>query len=134
MPQELAASWIGDDGSLVADDGVVKACLREVRAHATEHAPGDDDHVDARGPCARDGAARMGAKDGVLRDQGAVEVDREGGDPHREPFRQFECYGTVPPVDVTTNAATLEISCAESWLLNEGMTPLPFVMRAVASR
>jgi hypothetical protein len=66
--------------------------------------------VDAGGARARDRLAGVRTQDRVGRDQRAVEVDREGGDVGREPCRQFQRYGTVPPVDVTTNAATLAIS------------------------
>jgi hypothetical protein len=42
------------------------------------------------------------AKLGVPADEGAVEVDREGGDPYGEACRKLDGYGGVPPVDFTT--------------------------------
>jgi hypothetical protein len=49
-----------------------------------------------------EGVAGARPQDAVLGDQRPVEVAREGGDPLRESVREFDCYGTVPPVDVTT--------------------------------
>jgi hypothetical protein len=40
-------------------------------------------------------------QDAVFGDQRPVEVEREGGDPPRESWREGERYG-VPPVDFTT--------------------------------
>jgi hypothetical protein len=38
----------------------------------------------------------------VLGDQRPVEVEREGGDAPREPLREDDRYGALPPVEVTT--------------------------------
>ena len=90
-------------------------------------------------PVARDACdrrARVRAQHRVLGDKRAVEIDRERGDVLREAGRKLEqCgYGGVPPVDFTTNAATSAICWSVSWPLNDGITPLPFVTRAVARR
>jgi hypothetical protein len=81
----------------------------------------------------RDRFSRVWAQDGVLGDERAVEVDGERRDVLREARRELDPYG-VPPVALTTYEATSAICCVESWPLKEGMTPLPFVTRAVARR
>ena len=101
VAEELAGARVGDDGSLVADDGVVQSRLDEVWVHAAEHPSGDDDHVNTRRADAGDRRARAGPEDGVLGDERPVEVDREGGDVLREGLRELD-YGGVPPVALTT--------------------------------
>jgi len=88
--------------------------------------------VDARGAHACDRLAGARTEQRVLCDQGAVEVAREGGDACGESGR--ELYGGVPPVALTTNAATFAISCVLSCPWNDGIAPLPRVTRAVAFR
>ena len=80
----------------------------------------------------RDRCRRARAQDRVLGDQCAVEVGRECGDPRRESLRKF--YGTVPPVDFTTYAATSAISCDESVALNDGIEAPPSVTWPVTVR
>jgi hypothetical protein len=82
---------------------------------------------------ALDRRARAWAQHGVLRDQRPVEIDRERGDVRRKAVRKLQRYG-VPPVAVTTYAATSAICWSLSWPLNDGIAPLPSVTRAVASR
>ena len=101
MTEKLACDRVGDDGALVADHRVVEARLDKIRADAAEHAPRDDDDVDTRGTDCCDRIARPGPEDGVLRDEGPVEVDREGGDVRGEGLRELD-YGGVPPVALTT--------------------------------
>src|SRR5205823_11443466 len=126
----------GDDGALVADDGIVDTRLFDVRKHGPEHAAGDDDHAGAGSADARDRLARARSQHCILRDECAVEIDRERSDVFRECGRKLEQrgYGGVPPVALTTNAATSAICWSVSWPLNDGITPLPLVTRAVASR
>jgi len=117
---------------------VVEARLREVRPHGPEHPAGDDDHVRPRLPHPVDRLAGARAQHGVGRDQRPVEVGRERAHDRRkacgEDYGPVSPGGELPPVALTTNEATFAISWSESWPLNEGMTPLPFVTRAVASR
>ena len=103
VPQKLAGPRVGDDGALVADDRIVDPRLLEIGEYAAEHAARDDDHVRPCGADAPDRLARVRSQHRVLRDEGAVEIDREGGDVRREGGRELEpdCYG-VPPVDLTT--------------------------------
>ncbi|MFL5916046.1 MAG: hypothetical protein ACJ752_10485 [Gaiellaceae bacterium] len=56
----------------------------------------------ARGACARECVPRARPQNAVLGDQRPVEIEREGGDAPREPRREVERYGGVPPVDFTT--------------------------------
>ena len=100
VEEELSRRRVGDDGSLVADDEIVELRLLEVRAHRSEHPPGDDDDVGARRPrpCERVPGARP--QHAVLGDQRPVEIEREGGDVRRK--RGGEVYGAVPPVESTT--------------------------------
>jgi hypothetical protein len=100
VEEELARRRLGDDGSLVAHDEIVELRLLEVRAHRSEHPPGDDDDVGARRPrpCERVTGARP--QHAVLGDQRPVEIEREGGDVRRK--RGRELYGAVPPVESTT--------------------------------
>jgi hypothetical protein len=100
VEQELARRRVGDDGALVADDEIVELRLLEVRAHCTEHPPGDDDDVGAGRPRSLQCFPGAGPKDTVLGDQCSVEVECEGGDARRKPGRKL--YGAVPPVEVTT--------------------------------
>jgi hypothetical protein len=60
---------------------------------------------------ALDRLARVRSQHRVLGDERAVEVDREGGDVLREGGWKLEQsgYGGVPPVALTTNAATSAI-------------------------
>ena len=105
VPQERAGDRIGDNRALVADDGIVELCLLEIRADAAEHPAGDDDHVRSGRANAPDRLARVRAEYGVLRDERAVEIDREGGDAFGEVGRELDSgliYGGVPPVDLTT--------------------------------
>lgn len=82
----------------------------------------------ARRPRRRDRRPGARAQLGVLGDKRAVEVGRErldlGGEVRREdqPFVAWETY-----------AATSAICFGESWPLNDGMTPLPFVTRSITS-
>jgi hypothetical protein len=85
-----------------------------------------------RGARARDCGVRPRAEDRVLCDERAVEVDRERGEGGRE--AGGELYGSVPPVDFTTYAATSAICWAERRLLNDGIWPPPFVTCAVTAR
>jgi hypothetical protein len=100
MEQELARRGVGDDGSLVADDEIVESRLLEVRAHGSEHPPGDDHDVGARCPRPRERVPGVRAKDAVLGDQRPVEIECEGGDARRKRGRAL--YGAVPPIEVTT--------------------------------
>jgi hypothetical protein len=131
VEQELAARRIRDDGALVADDGIVKASRLEVRPNRAEHPAGDDDHVRAARPRAHERVARARPQHAVLRDQRPVEVEREGGDAPRE--IRGKLYGALPPVDVTTKAATSAICWVERLLLKAGITAPPFVTCAVAA-
>jgi hypothetical protein len=82
-----------------------------------------------------DRGARPRPENGVLGNECPVEVDRERGDPRGEGVGKPEqIYGAVPPVAVTTYAATSAIFWSESVPLNDGIWPLPSVTRAVASR
>jgi hypothetical protein len=101
VEEEFARRRVRDDGALVADDEIVEPSLLEVGPHRSEHAAGDDDHVDARGPRPAERLAGARPQDTVLGDQRPVEIGREGGDPLRESGRKFDRYG-VPPVDFTT--------------------------------
>ena len=60
----------------------------------------------------REGGTRAGPQHAVLGDQRPVEIESERGDVPRE--RRGELYGAVPPVAVTTYAATSAICCVES--------------------
>jgi len=46
--------------------------------------------------------ARTRPQHAVFGDERPVEVEREGGDAPREGRRELDCYGAVPPVEVTT--------------------------------
>jgi hypothetical protein len=100
MEQELARHRVGDDGSLVADDEIVELRLLEIRAHRTEHPPGDDDDVGARLARSCERVPSAWPQHAVLGDQRPVEIEREGGDVRRK--RGGEVYGAVPPVESTT--------------------------------
>ena len=65
-----------------------------------EHPARDDDHVHACRAHRGDGRLRARAEDGVLGDERAVEVDREGRERAGEAGGKL--YGSVPPVDFTT--------------------------------
>ena len=88
--------------------------------------------MDAGGARRADRVLRAGAEDGVLGDERAVEVDRERGQRTGKGVR--EVYGTVPPVDFTTYAATSAICWVVIWVLNAGIDPPPFVTWAVTAR
>jgi hypothetical protein len=100
MEEELARRRVGDNGSLVADDEIVELRLLEVRAHRSEHPPGDDDDVRARRPRPFERVPGALPQHAVLGDQRPVEIEREGGDVRRK--RGRELYGAVPPVESTT--------------------------------
>jgi hypothetical protein len=74
---------------------------------------------------AGDRVGRARAQYRILGDQRAVEVAGEGGDTRRE--SSGELYGGVPPVDLTTNAATSAICWSESWPLKAGIDGPPSV-------
>ena len=80
--------------------------------------------------CERGTSARP--QDGVLGDERPVEIEGKSGDAPREVGRKV--YGTEPPVEVTTYAATSAICCVESCDLNADIAPPPFVICAVACR
>jgi hypothetical protein len=80
VAEELARDRVRDERALVADDRIVEARLFEVRTHGLEHPSRHDDHVRAGGTDCVDRSPRARAEHGVLRDQRAVEIDREGGD------------------------------------------------------
>ena len=100
VEEELARCRVGHDGSLVADDEIVEPRLLEVRAHRSEHPPGDDHDVGAGCPRPRERFPGARAEDAVLGDQRPVEIECEGGDARRK--RGRELYGAVPPVESTT--------------------------------
>jgi hypothetical protein len=100
VEQELACRRFGDDGTLVADDEIVELRLLEVRAHRSEHPPGDDHDVGAGRPRPRERFPGARAEDPVLGDQRPVEIERESSDARRK--RGRELYGAVPPVEATT--------------------------------
>ena len=104
MAEELARDGVGDDGALVADDGIVDPRLGDVRADGAEHPAGDDDDVHAGRAGRGDRGLRARPKHGVLGDERAVEVDRERGEGPGEGRRKLDrgAYGTLPPVDFTT--------------------------------
>ena len=102
VEEELRRTRVGDDRSLVADDEIVEARQLEIRPHRPEHAAGDDHDVDARGAGAYESLAGARPQHAVLGDEGAVEIEREGGHAPREALWERERYGTVPPVDFTT--------------------------------
>ena len=104
VPQELSGDRVGDDRALVADHGVVDSGLEDVRPHRAEHPPGDDDHAHSGGARGADRRPRARAQDGVLGDEGAVQVDRERGERAGEVRGELERggYGALPPVEVTT--------------------------------
>ena len=81
---------VGDDGALVADDGIVELRLPEVRQHRAEHASGHDDHVRSGRAYAFDRVAGVRAKHRVLCDQRSVEVEEDGG-------VRLPGFGQVPP-------------------------------------
>jgi hypothetical protein len=89
--------------------------------------------VDAGRTGPREGFLRPRPQDAVLGDERPVEVERERGDPPREALRELERYGALPPVDVTTKAATSAICCVLRELLKAGITEPPFVTCAVAA-
>jgi hypothetical protein len=100
MEQELARRRVGDDCSLVADDEIVELRLLEVRAHGSEHPPGDDHDVGSRFSRSGERFPGAGTEDAVLGDQRPVEIEREGGDLRRK--RGRELYGALPPAESTT--------------------------------
>jgi hypothetical protein len=102
VEEELTRRGVGDDRALVADDEIVELRLLEIGPHRPEHPTRDDD--DVRAGCARPRERFAGplAQHAVFGDQRPVEVEREGGDAPRESLRERECYGSLPPVDVTT--------------------------------
>ena len=132
MAQELAGHRVGDDRALVADHWIVEAGLLEVRPDGTEHPSRHDDHVHAARAYAGNRIAGARAEHRVLGDQRPVEVDGECGDVARECAGKL--YGGVPPVALTTYAATSAICWVDNWPLNDGIWPLPRVTRAVARR
>jgi hypothetical protein len=100
VEEELARRRVGDDGALVANDEIVKLRLLEVRAHRSEHPPGDDDDMRAGRPRPSERVPGARPQHAVLGDQRPVEIECEGGDVRRK--RGGEVYGAVPPVESTT--------------------------------
>jgi hypothetical protein len=112
MEEERPARRVGDDRTLVADDRIVESRLLEVRPHRAEHPSGHDDHVRAGVANGAQGRTSARPQHTILADQGPVEIEREGGDLRRK--SGGELYG-LPPVAVTTYAATSAICWVESW-------------------
>ena len=110
LVQEEAAARLGDDGALVADDGILlEAEFGEVRPYRPEHAPGDDDEADSRLAHGGDGCERARAQEAVLPDQGPVEVASERRDVAREVVREVQL-----PATLETYAATFWMSWSSS--------------------
>ena len=95
MSQPVSADRICNDRTLVADDRILDARLECIAADRLEHAPGDEDDVDARLQRALDCRARARAQDRVLRDQRAVEVAGDRVDLAREVLREVQPCGFV---------------------------------------
>ena len=115
MAQELAGRGLGDDRSLVADDGVVDPCLRRVATHRLEHAARHDDDVHAGCAGGPDGGDRARPQDRVLRDQRAVEVAGERLDVGREAGGERQLFWV--------RKATRSATCWSLRLANDGITP-----------
>ena len=90
--------------------------------------------MDAGGPDGRDRSRGPRAEQRVLGDERPVEIGRERPDVEREGGRELDRRYGVPPVAVTTYAATSAICCGVSCPLNDGIAFLPSVTRAVARR
>jgi hypothetical protein len=101
VTQELAVGPC-DDCALVADDWIVERERLEVRAHGTEHAARDDDHMDARLARCTDSGPRSRMHFRVLGDQRAVEVAGERLDVARKVLGKSQ----LSPATDETYAAT----------------------------
>jgi hypothetical protein len=92
VEQELPRDGIGDDRSLVTDEGLGQAGVGCIAAHRLEHPAGDEQNVDAALPRRAQRRLRAGVQEGVLADQGPVDVAREDRDVAREIRRQSDGY------------------------------------------
>jgi hypothetical protein len=95
MAQPLAGPRLGDDGALVADDGIVEARRECIRPHRLEHPAGDEHDVDSGRVRSLERAARARVEERVLADQRPVEVAGDGLDGAREVVRELQPCGFV---------------------------------------
>src|SRR5262249_59696983 len=99
-------------------------------ADRPDHPTGDHDHVQPGGLRSLQGRDRPLAEEALLPDQGAIEVRREYRDVARKACRELDQPFGLPPVALTTYAATSAICFVVSCPVKFGIAPAPCVSRS----
>ena len=95
VSQPAPAHRLGDDRTLVADDGILQAGFECVPPHRLEHPAGNEDDMNPNRPRCGDRGTRPGMQQRVLADQRPVEVTCDGLDVAREILREVQPCGLL---------------------------------------